>query len=56
MLRFFPEGLEEAWIKRCQGLELRALEPLLSRWEPDDWIAEPISKKISDTEQLSFLS
>ena len=51
-----PEGLEEAWIKRCDGTELHAFEPLLSGWEPDNWIAEPISKETEETEQLSFLS
>ncbi len=40
-----PNGLEEDWIAPIKnGPELKALEPMLSGWSPNEWIAEPISK------------
>ncbi|MFL0727898.1 MAG: SOS response-associated peptidase family protein, partial [Prochlorococcus sp.] len=38
-----PNGLEEEWIAAVKdGPELRALEPMLCGWSPDEWKAEPI--------------
>ncbi len=40
-----PDELEEDWMASVKDLsELKALEPMLSEWRPDDWIAEPIVK------------
>ena len=47
-----PEGLEQAWMASLDGQELRALEPLLSPWDPSGW--EAVSNK--DDGQLSLLS
>ena len=48
-----PDGLEEDWMASVKDVaELKALEPLLSRWSPDEWIAEPIIK--SPTSQMSL--
>ncbi len=35
-----PDGLEEAWLDVADGNELRALEPLLTGWDPQGWIVE----------------
>jgi putative SOS response-associated peptidase YedK len=35
-----PEGLEQAWLEPKDGPGLRALEPLLQGWNPEDWWAE----------------
>ena len=37
-----PDGLEEAWLAVADGHDLRALEPLLTGWDPQGWIVEPI--------------
>jgi putative SOS response-associated peptidase YedK len=34
-----PDGLEEAWLASVDGPELRALEPLMSPWDPAAWEA-----------------
>jgi len=47
-----PQGLEEAWMSALDGQQLRALEPLLSPWDPRGW--EVVSGK--DDGQLSLLS
>ena len=47
-----PQGLEEAWMSVLDGQQLRALEPLLSPWDPSGW--EVVSGK--DDGQLSLLS
>ena len=47
-----PRGLEEAWMSALDGQQLRALEPLLSPWDPSGW--EVVSGK--DDGQLSLLS
>jgi len=47
-----PQGLEEAWMSALDGQQLRALEPLLSPWDPSGW--EVVSGK--DDGQLSLLS
>ena len=47
-----PEGLEQAWMASLDGQGLRALEPLLSPWDPSGW--EAVSSK--DDGQLSLLS
>ena len=47
-----PHGLEEAWMSALDGQQLRALEPLLSPWDPSGW--EVVSGK--DDGQLSLLS
>ena len=40
-----PNKLEEDWISPVKnGSELKALEPMLIGWNPDEWIAEPINK------------
>ena len=41
-----PNGLEEDWIAPIKDrAELKALEPLINGWNPDEWMAEPIKKK-----------
>ena len=35
------DGLEEAWLEMKDGPALRALEPLLHGWDPDDWTVDP---------------
>lgn len=35
-----PDGLEEAWLAVADGLDLRALEPLLTGWDPQGWMVE----------------
>ena len=47
-----PHGLEEDWMAALDGQQLRALEPLLSPWDPSGW--EVVSSK--DDDQLSLLS
>ena len=47
-----PHGLEEAWMSALDGQQLRALEPLLSPWDPSGW--EVVSGKGDG--QLSLLS
>ena len=48
-----PNGVEEDWLTSVKdGSELRALEPLLKGWSPDDWVAEPINKSL--TSQMSL--
>jgi putative SOS response-associated peptidase YedK len=37
-----PAGLEQAWCEPLDGPGLRALEPLLSGWDPAGWQAEAI--------------
>ena len=40
-----PNKLEEDWISPVKNVsELKALEPMLIGWNPDEWIAEPINK------------
>ena len=38
-----PAGLEQAWCAPLDGPGLRALEPLLSSWDPGGWQVEAIS-------------
>ena len=47
-----PDGLEQAWMASADGQQLRALEPLLSPWDPCGW------EVVSDASdgQLSLLS
>ena len=37
-----PDGLEEPWLADQDGPGLRALEPLLSPWDPHGWEALPV--------------
>lgn len=38
-----PHGLEEEWISSVKDLnKLKALEPLMSGWSPDEWKVEPL--------------
>ncbi len=38
-----PYGLEEEWISSVKDQnELKALEPLMSRWSPEEWKVEPL--------------
>tara|TARA_B100000579_G_scaffold388749_1_gene362099 strand:+ start:255 stop:893 length:639 start_codon:yes stop_codon:yes gene_type:complete len=49
-----PNGLEEEWITSVKNAnELKALEPLMNKWNPEEWKAEPMNKP--ETSQLSFL-
>ena len=49
-----PNGLEEEWICAVKNAQdLKALKPLMTKWDPEEWTAEPINK--SNSEQLSFL-
>ena len=34
-----PDGLEEAWLEATDGPGLRALEPLMTPWDPAAWVA-----------------
>ena len=48
-----PNGLEEDWIAPIKdGPALKALEPIMSGWCPDGWIAEQINK--SPSSQMSL--
>ena len=35
-----PDGLEQAWLEAKDGPGLRALEPLLQGWDPQEWQVE----------------
>ncbi len=49
-----PNGLEEEWISSVKNAQdLHALKPLMTKWDPEEWIAEPINKP--NVNQLSFL-
>ena len=40
-----PNNLEEEWIAAIKDKdELKALEPMLSNWDPDEWKVEAINK------------
>ncbi len=42
-----PNGLEEDWIAPVKNLpELKALEPMLSGWSDDNWMADSIVKPL----------
>ena len=48
-----PNGLEEDWIAPVKNVpELRALQPLLSGWDPEEWEAKPIHEL--PTSQMSL--
>ena len=48
-----PFDLEEEWIASIKSAnELKALEPLLTKWSPQEWKAEPI--KVSNNAQLQL--
>ncbi len=48
-----PNGLEEEWTASVKDVaELRALEPMMTRWSPSEWKSEPI-KRLS-TSQMSL--
>ena len=48
-----PEGFEEDWIMSVKdGPQLKELESMLSGWEPDEWLVEPMN---STTLQMSLL-
>ncbi len=48
-----PNGLEEEWISPVKKAnELKALKPLMSKWNPKEWKAEIIKK--ADTNQLTL--
>ena len=49
-----PNGLEEEWISPVKNAEdLKALKPLMNKWDPEEWTADPINKP--NAKQLSFL-
>ena len=49
-----PNGLEEEWIASVKNAQdLKALKPLMTKWDPKEWEAEPINKP--NANQLSFL-
>tara|TARA_Y100001968_G_scaffold27593_1_gene21486 strand:- start:216 stop:854 length:639 start_codon:yes stop_codon:yes gene_type:complete len=49
-----PNGLEKEWISSVKNEnELKALKPLMNKWNPEEWKAEPMTKP--KTYQLSFL-
>tara|TARA_Y100001968_G_scaffold315200_1_gene341530 strand:+ start:563 stop:1201 length:639 start_codon:yes stop_codon:yes gene_type:complete len=49
-----PNGLEEEWLSSVKNAnELKELKPLMNKWSPEEWEAEPLTKP--DTNQLSFL-
>ena len=40
-----PNGLEEDWIAPVKnGPEMKALEPILIGWSPNEWMIEPSLK------------
>ena len=48
-----PDGLEEDWMASVKdGPELKALEPILSGWSPEEWMAKPINT--TPTPQMSL--
>ena len=48
-----PNGLEEEWIESVKDeVDLKALQPLLFGWSPNDWQVEPINKQ--NTCQMNF--
>ena len=48
-----PNGLEEDWMASVKdGPELKALEPILSGWSPEEWMAKPINT--TPTPQMSL--
>ena len=49
-----PNGLEEDWISSVKNTnELKSLKSLMSKWNTEEWIAEPINKPV--TCQLTLL-
>jgi hypothetical protein len=40
-----PDGLEQAWLETKDGPGLRALEPLLQGWDPEEWQSQPPAVK-----------
>ena len=43
-----PAGLEQAWCAPLDGPGLRALEPLLSGWDPAGWqVTAPAGSQLS---------
>jgi len=43
-----PAGLEQAWCEPLDGPGLRALEPLLSGWDPAGWqVTAPAGSQLS---------
>ena len=49
-----PNGLEEEWISSVKSAnELKALKPLMNKWNSDEWKAEPMHKP--SINQLTFL-
>ncbi len=48
-----PDGLEQAWLAPADGAGLRALEPLLTGWDPSGWEALPPQRS---REQLSLFA
>ena len=49
-----PNGLEEEWISSIKSsTELKALKPLMNKWNPEEWKSEPIEK--TKNIQLCFL-
>ena len=48
-----PNGLEEEWIESVKSVsELKALKPLMDKWNPEKWTSEPI--KMPEATQLSI--
>jgi hypothetical protein len=45
-----PDGLEQPWLEAADGPALRALEPLMQPWEPQDWEAVKLPLKPSAPE------
>ena len=49
-----PNGLEKEWLSSVKSTnELKALKPLMNKWQPEEWKAEPM--KEPNTNQLSIL-
>jgi putative SOS response-associated peptidase YedK len=47
-----PDGLEEAWMAPADGPGLRALQPLMAGWDPQDW--EVVGGDRAPVDQLSL--
>ena len=49
-----PKGLESKWLGQNDSKGLSDLEPLLSSWDSEGWLREPIIKGFSPNRQMSL--
>ncbi len=48
------EKHEQKWLKQGNGMDLKALEPLLTGWSPKDWLIEPVFRAIKVDKQMNL--